>query len=245
MSGHSHYATIKRQKEAKDSAKGRIFSRHAKAIALAIKAGGSADPELNSKLRFAIDQAKADNMPKANIDRILQRSQEMGDLEEVMYEGYGPLGVGVVVDVVTNNRNRTSQEIKNIFERAGGRLAGPGSVSYNFELKGMFTIKKDSDADSQMLKLIDLGVEDIFEAEDGLEIYVSPDNFQETRDKLTNNNFEILSSGLVRKPKNYLLIENESDAKKVMSFLDALEDHDDVQGVYSNFDFSPASTNTQ
>lgn len=142
MSGHSHYATIKRQKEAKDSAKGRIFSRHAKAIALAIKVGGSADPELNSKLRFAIEQAKADNLPKANIERILQRSQEMGDLEEVVYEGYGPLGVGVVVDAVTNNRNRTSQEIKNIFERAGGRLAGPGSVSYNFELKGMFTVKK-------------------------------------------------------------------------------------------------------
>jgi YebC/PmpR family DNA-binding regulatory protein len=239
MSGHSHYATIKRQKEAKDSAKGRIFSRHAKAIALAIKAGGSADPELNSKLRFAIEQAKADNMPKANIERILQRSQEMGDLEEVVYEGYGPLGVGVVVDAVTNNRNRTSQEIKNIFERAGGRLAGPGSVSYNFELKGMFTVKKKDDVESQMLSLIDLGVEDVFEAEDGIEIYVAPEQFQETRNKLLEEGFEIISSELTKRPKNYLIVENENDAKRIMSFLDALEEHDDVQGVYSNFDFSP------
>jgi len=239
MSGHSHYATIKRQKEAKDSAKGRIFSRHAKAIALAIKAGGSADPELNSKLRFAIEQAKADNLPKANIERILQRSQEMGDLEEVVYEGYGPLGVGVVVDAVTNNRNRTSQEIKNIFERAGGRLAGPGSVSYNFELKGMFTVKKKDDVESQMLSLIDLGVEDVFEAEDGIEIYVAPEQFQETRNKLLEKSFEIMSSELTKRPKSYLIVENENDAKKIMSFLDALEEHDDVQGVYSNFDFSP------
>ncbi|QLG69352.1 MAG: hypothetical protein CH104c_0120 [Candidatus Woesebacteria bacterium] len=239
MSGHSHYATIKRQKEAKDSAKGRIFSRHAKAIALAIKVGGSADPELNSKLRFAIEQAKADNLPKANIERILQRSQEMGDLEEVVYEGYGPLGVGVVVDAVTNNRNRTSQEIKNIFERAGGRLAGPGSVSYNFELKGMFTVKKKDDVESQMLSLIDLGVEDVFEAEDGIEIYVAPEQFQETRNKLLEKGFEIISSELTKRPKNYLIVENENDAKRIMSFLDALEEHDDVQGVYSNFDFSP------
>lgn len=239
MSGHSHYATIKRQKEAKDSAKGRIFSRHAKAIALAIKAGGSTDPELNSKLRFAIEQAKADNLPKANIERILQRSQEMGDLEEVVYEGYGPLGVGVVVDAVTNNRNRTSQEIKNIFERAGGRLAGPGSVSYNFELKGMFTVKKNDDVESQMLSLIDLGVEDVFEAEDGIEIYVAPEQFQETRNQLLEKGFEIISSELTKRPKNYLIVENENDAKRIMSFLDALEEHDDVQGVYSNFDFSP------
>jgi len=239
MSGHSHYATIKRQKEAKDSAKGRIFSRHAKAIALAIKVGGSADPELNSKLRFAIEQAKADNLPKANIERILQRSQEMGDLEEVVYEGYGPLGVGVVVDAVTNNRNRTSQEIKNIFERAGGRLAGPGSVSYNFELKGVFTVKKKDDVESQMLSLIDLGVEDVFEAEDGIEIYVAPEQFQETRNKLLEKGFEIISSELTKRPKNYLIVENENDAKRIMSFLDALEEHDDVQGVYSNFDFSP------
>lgn len=240
MSGHSHYATIKRQKEAKDSAKGRVFSRHAKAIALAIKLGGSADPELNSKLRFAIEQAKADNLPKANIERILQRSQEMGDLEEVVYEGYGPFGVGVVVDAVTNNRNRTSQEIKNIFERAGGSLAGPGSVSYNFEKKGMFTVKKKADVEAQMLSLIDLGIEDIFEAEDGLEIYVSPDRFQDLRHKILESGFEIISSGLVKKPKNYLLIEKESDANKIMSFLEALEDHEDVQGVYSNFDFSPS-----
>ncbi len=237
MSGHSHFATIKRQKEAKDQAKGKIFSRHSKAIALAIKTGGSADPELNSRLRFAIEQAKADNMPKANIERILQRSQEMGDLEEVTYEGYGPFGVGVIVDAVTNNRNRTAQEIKNLFERAGGSLAGPGAVSYNFEQKSVFVIDKTSDPDSQILSLIDLGVEDIDDVGEAFEVYAPVDKFQEIKGKIEALGYILVSSDLVKKPRTYMSLQNKDDVKKVISFIESLESHEDVQNVYSNLDY--------
>ncbi len=236
MSGHSHFATIKRQKEAKDQAKGKIFSRHAKAIALAIKLGGSADPELNSKLRFAIEQAKADNMPKANIERILQRSQEMGDLEEVTYEGYGPFGVGVIVDAVTNNRNRTAQEIKNLFERGGGSLAGPGAVSYNFEPKSVFVISKTSDPDSQILSLIDLVIEDVDDVGEAFEVYAPVDRFQEIKNKVEALGYTLVSSDLVKKPKSYMSLQNKDEIKKVISFLESLENHEDVQDVYSNLD---------
>src|SRR6476660_6432911 len=115
MSGHSHFATIKRQKETKDAARGKVFSRHAKAIAIAIKAGGCVNPEMNSRLRFAIDQAKADNMPKSNIDRVLARAEEGGNIEEITYEGYGPGGTMVIVETATDSRNRTAQEMKNLF----------------------------------------------------------------------------------------------------------------------------------
>ncbi len=243
MSGHSHFATIKRQKEAKDQARGKIFSRHSKAIALAIKAGGSADPELNSRLRFAIEQAKADNMPKTNIERILQRSQEMGDLEEVTYEGYGPFGVGVIVDAVTNNRNRTAQEIKNLFERVGGSLAGPGAVSYNFEQKSVFVINKTSDPESQMLLLIDLGVEDIDDVGEAFEVYAPVDRFQEIKSKIEALGYTLTSSDLVKKPKTYMNLQNKDEVKKVVSFLESLENHEDVQNVYSNLDYDESILN--
>lgn len=236
MSGHSHYATIKRQKEAKDAAKGKIFSKHAKAIAIAIKTGGGADPEMNSKLRFAIDQAKTDNMPRVNIDRILSRAEEAGRIEEVTYEGYGPEGIAVVVEAATDNRNRTSQEIKNIFERVGGSLAGPGAVSFNFEPRGLMIINKEKDVSSQMLKLIDFGVEDLDEVEDGIEAYVSVDKLSQKKEELEKEGFVIQSFEPVLKPKNYLKITEKEKAKKALTFLDLLEEHDDVQNVHSNID---------
>src|SRR4030065_2949100 len=157
MSGHSHYSTIKRQKEANDAAKGKVFSKMARAIAIAIKAGGGADPAQNYKLRIAIEQAKASNVPKSNIDRIPSRAQEEVSYDEVSYEGYGPEGIPVIVESATDNKNRTSQEIKNIFERSGGSLAGPGSVSFNFEPKALIVVGKGGDVDSKMLKSIVFG----------------------------------------------------------------------------------------
>ena len=154
MSGHSHYATIKRKKDSTDAVKGMIFSKHSKAIQVAIKTGGSPDPDTNAKLRFTIDQAKSDNMPKANIDRILAKASEAGNLDEVTYEGYGANGIAVIVNTATDNRNRTSQEIKNIFERGGGSLAGPGAVSFNFESKGLIVLEKKSDVDEQCWYLL-------------------------------------------------------------------------------------------
>jgi YebC/PmpR family DNA-binding regulatory protein len=239
MSGHSHYATIKRQKEAKDLAKGKIFSKMARIIAIAIKAGGGADPNTNYKLRMAIDQAKAANIPKANIDRILSRAQTAGDYEEVTYEGYGPEGVAVIVDVTTDNRNRTSQEIKNIFERGGGSLAGPGSVSFNFEPKALIVVQKETDVDSQILKIIDLGVEDVNESEDGIEVYVAQEKASETKGLLEKQGFKVTSYEIIKKPKSNLSIQDEKKALKIITFLDSLDDQDDVQNVYSNLDIPP------
>jgi YebC/PmpR family DNA-binding regulatory protein len=240
MSGHSHYATIKRQKGLKDAAKGKIFSRHSKAISLAIKAGGNASPEMNSKLRFAIDQAKADNMPKANIDRILSRAEDISNIEEVNYEGYGPDGIAVIVSAATDNKNRTSQEIKNIFEKGGGSMGGPGSVSYNFEQKGLIIVKKTpSDTESQMLSLIDMGVEDVNETEDGIEAYTPYELLMEIKEKIEAGKMEVTSYELIMKPKSLLSITDPNKARKAINLLDLLEEYEDVQNVYSNLDIPP------
>ena len=232
MSGHSHYATIKRQKAVTDAARGNVFSKHAKAIMIAAK--GGADPESNFKLRVAIDKARADNMPKDNIERaIAKATSEEGVLTEAVYEGFGPSGVAVLVEAATDNKNRTAQEIKNLFERGGGSLAGPGAVSFNFESKGFLLVKKTSDSDSQMLSIIDMGVEDITESEDGLEVYVAPDKLGEVKKKVEEAGFEVKEVELQMKPKNLIEVpQTESD--KIVKFLEILESHDDVQKVYAN-----------
>jgi len=240
MSGHSHYATIKRQKGLKDAAKGKIFSRHSKAISLAIKAGGSASPEMNSKLRFVIDQAKADNMPKTNIDRILSRAEDTSNIEEVNYEGYGPEGIAIIVSAATDNKNRTSQEIKNIFDKGGGSMGGPGSVSYNFEQKGLIVVKKiPGDTESQTLSLIDMGVEDVNETEDGIEAYTPYELLMEIKEKIEANKMEVSSYELIMKPKSLLSITDPNKARKAINLLDLLEEYEDVQDVYSNLDVPP------
>lgn len=237
MSGHSHYATIKRQKGLRDAAKGQMFSKFARAIQIAVKTGGSASPESNYKLRMAIDTARASNMPKDNIERAISRASAGSEnYEEISYEGFGPGGVGVIVDAATDNRNRTSQEIKNIFERGGGNLAGPGSVSFNFEPKGMLTIKKEGSVDDLMLKLIDTGVEDMEEQDDAIEVFVQPDKLTQIRDSLTGMGFNVTSFELIKKPKSLQQVKNSQEAQKILSFLDTLESYDDVQKVYSNIE---------
>ncbi len=236
MSGHSKWSTIKRQKEVTDKAKGKLFSKLAKAIGIAIKTGGGIDPETNSKLRVAIDTARMANMPKANIERILSKGAEIGDLQEVTYEGFGPEGIAVIVESTTDNRNRTGQEIKGIFERAGGHLAGRGAVSFNYEPRGLVLVKKSDKVEEQMLKLIDLGAEEIEDTADGIEIFVPPELLGQFKEKLLASGFGIVSSELTQKPKNYLSIENGLKAAKVLSFLDTLSEHDDVQKVFANVD---------
>ncbi len=235
MSGHSHYATIKRQKEAKDAAKGNIFSKMARALMIAAKAGG--DPDMNFKLRFEIDKARSYGMPKENIERaIAHATTEAQNIEEISYEGFGPAGISVVVVVATDNKNRSAQEMKNLFERAGGRLSGPGSVSYNFENKGFLLVKKTSDVDSQMLSLIDAGVEDIEESEDGLEAYTAQEKLGEVQKKVTDSGFETSLVELQMKPKNLQTISGLDQAKKAAKFLQDLEESEDVQKVFSNLD---------
>lgn len=235
MSGHSKWETIKRQKKKEDLKRGKLFSKLSRAISVAVRTGGGPDPETNYKLRVAIDQAKEANMPKENIKRALSRGGgEEGDLEEAAYEGFGPGGIGVIVEVATDNRNRTSQEIKNLFERGGGNLAGPGAVSFNFEPKGVIVIKTKEEKDDMMLDLIDLGVEDLEETEDGVEAYVSPTKTSELKDKIEEKGYKVVSADLVRRPKLNKTVDGEEDAKKVLSFLEDLEDHDDVQKVFAD-----------
>jgi YebC/PmpR family DNA-binding regulatory protein len=236
MSGHSHYATIKRQKEAKDAAKGNLFSKLSRALIIATKSGGGPDPDSNFKLRVAIDAAKAASMPKENIERAISKASGPETLDEVTYEGYGPSGVAVVVEAATDNRNRTGQEIKNIFERGGGSLAGPGSVSFNFEQKGLLSVEKTSDPQAQMLSLIDMGVEDVEETADAIEVYVAPNQLAETREKLIAGEFKVTSAELYLKPKNLQPVSDPKEASRVLSFLDSLEEHADVQKVSANVD---------
>lgn len=237
MSGHSKWSTIKRKKEVEDIKKGKVFSKLSRAISIAVKVGGSADPEVNPKLRVAIDQAKAANMPKENIERAIQKGGGAeGELEEIKYEGFAPGGVGVIVEVATDNKRRTAQEIKNLFERGGGNLAGPGAVSFNFEPKGLLLVEKKGRLDNQMLTIIDAGVEDLEETEDAIEAYVKPDKLSDIKEKLESLGFKILSLELVQKPKNLQVVEEPNWAQKILKFLEGLENQDDVLRVYANLD---------
>lgn len=235
MSGHSHFATIKRQKAVNDAAKGNLFSKLARNIMIAAKAG--ADPDMNFRLRFEIDKAREASMPKENIERaIAKATTEAASLQEVTYEGFGPGGINVIVEAATDNKNRASQEMKNAFDKAGGNMAGPGAVSFNFESRGFILLGKNSDPEAQMLSIIDAGVEDVAETADGIEVYVAPDKLREVRRDLESKGFEIKVTELMMKPKNLETINDPALASKCLNFLDSLEALDDVQKVYSNVD---------
>lgn len=236
MSGHSHYSTIKRAKEANDAQRGKIFSKFAREIGIVVREGGGADPTFNYKLRMVLDKARAANMPKENIERAISKSASGVALERILYEGFGPGNISVIVEAATDNKNRTSQEIKNLFERGGGRMAGPGAVSFNFENKGLLVVQKNEKPDEQMLKMIDLGVEDIDETSDGFEVYTQPDKLYEVKGQLEGAGFRVFSAELYLKPKMFQTITNSDGARKAIAFIDLLNDHDDVQNVFSNLD---------
>jgi len=237
MSGHSHFATIKRAKEAKDAQKGKAFSKHARAIAIAVKTGGGPDPGSNYKLRMAIDAARADNTPKENIERAISKaSSEAENLEEYTYEGFGPYGISVIVEAATDNRNRSAQELKNLFERGGGNMGSPGSVAYNFESKGMIKVQNSGNSDALLLDLIDLGVDDYEESGSELILYTPFDKTGEIRDKISAKNYNVISAQPIKKAKTFVEITDVEKARKIFSFIDKLEEHDDVQNVYTNID---------
>lgn len=235
MSGHSKWSTIKRQKGATDIKRGLLFTKLARAITIAARDGAS--PDANFKLRLAIERARASNMPKDNIDRAIQRASGGEAVEEAMFEGYGPGGFALIAQVVTDNKNRTSQEIKNIFERGGGRLATPGSVLFQFEHVGQLLVKKQpTSVDEQILALIDAGAEDVEGSEDGIEVFVKPQELANTRDKITKLGFEVERAELIYKPKNMFSVSEPEVAKRALAFLDSLGQHDDVQEVFANLD---------
>jgi len=237
MSGHSKWSTIKRKKEVADNARGKVFSKFSQLIAIAVKTGGGVDPQTNPSLREVIERAKAVNMPKTNIKRAIESASKSGEnLEEVVYEGFGPEGIFVLVEVATNNRNRTAQEIKGLFDRGGGRLAGPGAVSFNFDTRGLVLLKKEKDHESQVLKLIDLGVEDVEVVEDGVEVFIEPNKLSDLKKKLAKNGFEVKSSEVVKSPKTTQKIKDVKTITRVLGLLDSLENQDDVKKVYANID---------
>lgn len=244
MSGHSHFATIKRQKQANDAAKGNLFSKLARSIMLAAKNGG--DPDMNFKLRFEMDKAREAGMPKENIERaIAKATSEASNLEEITYEGFGPGGVGVMIEVASDNKNRTSQEIGNLFSKSGGNMGGPNSVAFNFENKGFMVVAKNEDPDTEMLTLIDSGAEDIEDAGEDFEVYTAPEKLSAVSKDLIAKGFKVSSVELQMKPKNFVTVSDPGVASKIMKFIDEVESHDDVQRVFTNADIPESIMNNE
>jgi YebC/PmpR family DNA-binding regulatory protein len=235
MSGHSKWATIKRAKGAADAKRGMLFTKLAKNISVAVKTGGGADPEFNFKLRMAIDRAKDAAMPNDNIERAVNRGKGEGKtaIEQVTYEGYGPASSALIVEAVTDNKNRTTQSIRNIFNKAGGRMGEQGSVAWMFESKGQILVEKQPGLEDLSLELIDQGVEDVKQTEDGLEIYTLPLDLEKIKKFIESKGLKILSAEIVMKPQQTVEVA-ETDKAHVQTLIDALTDDDDVNEVYTN-----------
>ncbi len=234
MSGHSKWSTIKRAKGVTDIKRGQVFTKLANVITIAVKLGGSGDPNSNPRLRMAIDEARGVNMPKENIQRAVDRGLgkiEGHSLEEVLYEGFGPGKAAVIVEGVTDNKMRTTQAIKNIFDKSGGSMAGQGAVLYMFERVGEIRVKsKGGSREEEMLELIDLGVKDI---QDYL-VYTETTNLIEVSNKITQRGYGVESQALIYKPTVLVEINSKEEAQKVLEFVEKLEELDDIQKVYTN-----------
>lgn len=240
MSGHSKWAQIKRQKGAADIKRGQTFTKIANAITIAVREGrGVTDPNQNFRLRLAIEKARSVNMPKDNIERAIDRGKGLGKeggLEQVVYEAFGQGGVGIIIEAASDNKLRTTSEIKNILEKNGGTLCSIGAVSYMFETKGLISAKKDvRQMDEIFLMIADAGAEDLEEAGSEVLIYTKPEELAIVRDKLSNT-LNIVSAELTRKPKITVSITDKNVASKILSLMEKIENLDDVQKVYSNFD---------
>ena len=238
MSGHSKWSTIKHKKGAADAKRGKVFTKHAKLITIAAQQGGG-DPEMNSSLRTAIDSAKLDNVPNANIDRAIKRGtgslKDNAIIEEVSYEGYGPTGIAVIVDCLTDNKNRTFANVKNIITKEGGNIGESGCVSWMFEKKGVIQIKVEGDKDETELKVIDFGAEDIQWNNDILVVFTTIESFEQVK-KALKEEFKIESAELEMIPKTPTVINNVENARRVLKFLNQLNEDDDVSNVWANFD---------
>jgi YebC/PmpR family DNA-binding regulatory protein len=239
MSGHSKWSTIKHKKGAADAKRGKVFTRIIKEMTVAARLGGG-DINGNPRLRAAVAEAKANNMPKDNVERAIKRGTgeiEGVSYEEVTYEGYGPGGVALLVEAMTDNTNRTTPEIRHMFEKAGGNMGTPGSVRFQFDRKGYFSIeKKAADEDKLMEIVLEAGADDLqTDDPDTYEVYTSPEAFEQVRQALEKNNIPTLEAKLGQIPSNYVKLD-EQKAKAMLRLLEMLDDHDDVQNVWSNFD---------
>jgi YebC/PmpR family DNA-binding regulatory protein len=239
MSGHSKWSTIKHKKGAADAKRGKVFTRIIKEMTIAARLGGG-DPDGNPRLRAAVAEAKASNMPKDNIERAIKRgSGELDGVtyEEVTYEGYGPGGVAIMVEALTDNGNRTTPEIRHMFEKHGGSFGTPGSVRFQFEKKGYFAVEKSAAAEDKLMDIaLEAGADDLQSNDPEVyEIYTSPESFEAVRQALETSKIPTLEAKLGMIPANYVAVD-EQKSKQVMRLLEVLDDHDDVQAVWSNFD---------
>ena len=237
MSGHNKWSTIKNKKAKTDAAKGKIFTKIGREIVIAVKTGGSADPNLNSKLKDVIAKAKAANMPNDNIQRSIKKAAGEGEstnYKEVTYEGYAPCGVAVIVEMVTDNLNRTASEIRHIFDKCGGSLGASGCVAWKFERKGIIEIdnSKGMDEDELMMLALDAGAADVEMSEDEAIIYTDPSDFSTVRDNLEAAGCTFLSAERAMVPTTTTELPDEESVQKVTKLLDWLEDYDDTQNVY-------------
>ena len=241
MSGHSKFANIKHKKEKNDAAKGKMFTIIGKEIAIAVKEGG-ADPANNSKLRDVIAKAKANNMPNDTIDRGIKKAAGADgavNYEQITYEGYGPSGIAIIVETLTDNKNRTAANVKHAFTKGEGNVGTPGCVSYMFDKKGEIVIDKEEvemESDELMMMALDAGAEDFEDEEDAYTVYTSPDDFSAVREALEKEGIPMVSANISMIPQNYVELTDEEAIKNLNRILDMLDDDDDVQEVYHNWD---------
>jgi YebC/PmpR family DNA-binding regulatory protein len=239
MSGHSKWASIKHKKGAIDAKRGKLFTKLIREITVAAREGGG-NPDANPRLRLAIQKAKEANMPADNIDRGIKKGT--GELEGVSYEnvsfeGYAPGGVALIVDVLTDNKNRTTSEVRSIFTKRGGNMAGAGSVAFQFERKGVFMVKREDAKEDELLDIaLEAGAEDLTSDEDFFQIVCAPHDFDKVRSGLKAKKVNIESGELSMVPKNTVRVEDIETAKKILTLVEDLEDNDDVQNVFTNFD---------
>ncbi|MBD5543177.1 MAG: YebC/PmpR family DNA-binding transcriptional regulator [Lachnospiraceae bacterium] len=242
MSGHSKFANIKHKKEKNDAAKGKIFTIIGREIAVAVKEGGGPDPANNFKLAAVIAKAKANNMPNDTIERGIKKAAgESGNVnyEHITYEGYGPNGIAIIVEALTDNKNRTAGNVRSAFTKGNGSIGTPGCVSFMFDKKGQIIIDKEEcsmEADDLMMLALDAGAEDFSEEEDSFEITTDPDEFTGVYNALEKEGIPMMSAEVTMIPQTYVELKDEAAVKSLQKTLDLLEDDDDVQSVYHNWD---------
>ena len=242
MSGHSKFANIKHKKEKNDAAKGKIFTKIGREIAVAVKEGGGADPANNSRLRDVIAKAKVNNMPNDNIERSIKKAagdMDANNYERVVYEGYGPNGTAIIVEALTDNKNRTASNVRSAFTKGNGNIGTPGCVSFMFDKKGQILIDREEfemDADELMMLALDAGAEDFAEEEDSFEIITDPDSFSEVREKLEEAGIPMMEASVTMIPQTYVELTDETDIKNIQKTLDLPDDDVDVQEVYHNWE---------
>ncbi len=239
MSGHSKWSTIKRKKGANDAKRGKIFTRLIKEITVAARSGGG-DPEGNPRLRSAISSAKSENMPKDNISRAIKKGtgEIAGEVyDEIMYEGYGPGGVAVLVECLTDNRNRTVADVRHYFAKSNGNLGESGCVGWMFDKKGLMLVDKESISEDELMdKALEAGADDVVEEDSEFQVFTVPEDFDDVRGALEEVGVTFLEASISMVPQNIVNVTDEKVGRALLKLIDSLEDHDDVQNIFANFD---------